>query len=123
MQYLLAYANWLVVLSDNADICHFTEEESHIEVSFEYVVDVVENEGRADDFSGIEMRVYNDPGYNVRDEKIDLEFIDRAKTAFKKDMGINLLDLYDFMTYLQMSFNEENAEKKGANVYKILKKE
>jgi len=59
----------------------------------------------------------------VRDEKIDLEFIDRAKTAFKKDMGIDLLDLYDFMTYLQISFNEENAEKKGANVYKILKKE
>ena len=27
------------------------------------------------------------------------------------------------MTYLQISFNEENAEKKGANVYKILKKE
>ena len=123
LQYLLAYANWLVVLSDNADMCHFTEEESHIEVSFEYVVDVVGNEGRADDFSGIEKRVYNDPGYNVRDEKIDLEFIDRAKTAFKKDMGIDLLDLYDFMTYLQISFNEENAEKKGANVYKILKKE
>lgn len=123
LQYLLAYANWLVVLSDNADMCHFTEEESHIEVSFEYVVDVVENEGRADDFTGIETRVYNDSGYNVRDEKIDLKFIERVKTAFKEDTGIELLDLYDFMTYLQMSFCEENAEKKGANVYKILKEE
>lgn len=26
-QYLLAYANWLVVLGDNADMCYFTEDE------------------------------------------------------------------------------------------------
>ena len=39
---LLAFSNWLVVLNDNADICHFTEDESHINVNFDYVVDTLD---------------------------------------------------------------------------------
>ena len=41
---LLAYANWLVVLSDVADICYFADNEAYIEITNEYVVDTLADE-------------------------------------------------------------------------------
>lgn len=35
---LLAYANWLVVLNDVADMCHFADNEAYIEITDEYLI-------------------------------------------------------------------------------------
>lgn len=117
LEYLLAYANWLVVLNDNADICHFTDKESHINVTFEYVVDVLENEGRAEQFGNVTKRVYGDKGYSPVGDKEDLEFIEKVKVAFKQDTNIELLDMFDFLQYLQINFKKEESSEICPNVY------
>lgn len=118
-QYLLAYANWLVILSDNADICHFTEEEAHIEVTFEYVVDVLENEGRGEELGDIPKRMYNDKGYTISDDEQDHEYIEKLQLAFYQDTDIELSKLLAFMDYLQMYFLPEKANEIRPNVYSI----
>jgi hypothetical protein len=118
-EYLLAYANWLVVLNDNADILHFTEDEAYIEVTFEYVVDVLENEDRSDEFNNIHQRVYDDSGYTLSGDEEDFQYIEKLKQAFKQDTGIELINLFDFMDFLQMHFSQAEALEIKPNVYSI----
>lgn len=123
LEYLLAYANWLVVLNDNADICHFTDKEFHINVTFEYVIDVVENEGRAEEFCNVAKRVYGDKGYSRAGDKGDLEFVEKIKRAFKKDTDFEMLDMFNFLQYLQFKFKKEDSLEIYPNVYCIDKNE
>lgn len=50
---LLAYANWLVVLNDVADMCHFADNEAYIEITDEYVVDTLADDQDAEALSGL----------------------------------------------------------------------
>ncbi|MFA9421968.1 MAG: hypothetical protein ACERLG_00205 [Sedimentibacter sp.] len=117
LEYLLAYSNWLVVLSDNADIFHFTEEEAYIVVSFEYVVDVYENETRNKEFGDVTKRVYDDSGYAIAGDEQDFIFIEKLKSAFKQDVGFEWIDLLDVMNCLQRFISEQHVIEVRPNVY------
>ena len=101
-QYLLAYANWLVVLGDNADMCHFTEDEVYVEVSGEYIIDV-ESKRVSGHQLGIELarRMYDNPGHFERDDSADGQYFEKAKQAFKIDTGVPLEVFLSFMYYLE----------------------
>ena len=117
-QRLLAYANWLVVLADIADICHFTDVEAHIEVSFEKVVDVIGE--TKENLDMLSRRIYGDKGYCFSAGQKDKDFMARANKAFKDDMGIELRFVLDFLDYLsKRSVGIEIAP----NVFEVLESE
>lgn len=117
-QGLLAYANWLVVLTDNADICNFTDAEAHIEVSVEKVVDVI---GKTkDNVDELSRRMYGDEGYGLSTRQQDKEFIERAKNAFEDDTGIELRFVLDFLDYLS---KRNIGVELAPNVFEVLESE
>ena len=56
---LLAYANWLVVLNDVADMCHFADDEAYIEITDEYVVDTLSDDQDAEKPNNLHHRIYS----------------------------------------------------------------
>lgn len=105
-QYLLAYANWLVVLSDNADMCYFTDDEVYIKVSGEYIIDVESNR-ESDQTLGEELakRMYDNPGRFERDRSADEKFFEKIKQAFARDTGVPLEVFLKLMFYLETGGN------------------
>lgn len=101
-QYLLAYANWLVVLGDNADMCYFTEDEVYVEVSGEYIIDVESNREHGNHL-GTELakRMYDNPGHFERDNSADKQYFEKAKQAFESDTGVPLEVFLTIMYYLE----------------------
>ena len=117
---LLAFSNWLVVLSDNADICYFTEKEAHINVNFDYTIDIIfedEKNQKSDDFN---LRVYSNNDYGIKGDEIDLEFVEKAKAAFLQDTSIELINILDVCYYIQRyAVEESECIKLLDNVYSI----
>lgn len=107
IEQLLAYANWLVVLSDNADICHFTDDEAHIEVSFENVMYVI-GDYDSDKASFIANRLYDDGGYATKGDEIDQQCFKEVKEAFESDTGVLFDYLIDFLGFLSWEISEYN---------------
>lgn len=102
LQYLLAYANWLVVLSDDADMCHFTEKEVCVEVTSEYLIDVDTNTGmRTSAIDKLPKRLYDNPGYIERDYDEDNRCFENVKDKFKNDTDISLANFLSFLYYLE----------------------
>lgn len=102
LQYLLAYANWLVVLSDDADMCHFTEKEVCVEVSSEYLIDVDTNTGwRTSALDELPKRMYDNPGYIERDYDEDNRCFENVKAKFEIDTDISLAHFLSFLYYLE----------------------
>lgn len=123
LEYLLAYANWLVVLSDNADVCHFTDEETHIVVTSEYNVDVEDDEDFTKQLSGLHKRMYDDTGDLERNPEADKEYCDKTIEEFEKDTDISFINLMTLLNYLQRGFNDDIVIDSYNNVYKVSKKE
>ena len=108
MQYLLAYANWLVVLSDDADKCHHTEKEVRLEVTNEYLINVEINIGSKEkEIRDLSKRMYDNPGYFDRDYEEDNRFYNKTKLKFKEDTGIELEQLISFLYYLEIGGNND----------------
>lgn len=117
LEVLLAYANWLVVLSDNADICHFTEDEVHVNVSFENVVDIISNENGDSYTSNIAQRIYNDFGYGIVGDEEDKAYYLKTTDAFLKDTGLNFAVMLDFLDFLCLELVCEQEKEIAPNVY------
>lgn len=101
-QYLLAYANWLVVLGDNADICYFTEDEVYVEVSGEYIIDVESKRKTDNPFgTGLARRMYDNPGHFERDNDADTMYFEKVKKAFEVDTDVPLEVFLSLILYLE----------------------
>lgn len=116
LEFLLAYSNWLLVLSDITDLCHFTEADSHIKINFEYVVDVYLDKEREDMFEKLLRRMYDFEDYTIIGDDVDKDYFGKAEQAFKADIGFGLLDLFEFFNFLQMGFMGYRYKKIGNNV-------
>ncbi len=102
IQDLFAYANWLVVLSEDSDKCFFTEKEVKIEVTSEYLIEVDTNTGlRTELADGAARRQYDDPGFIKRDYDEDLKQFEIVKDNFQKDTNIKYDDFIVFLSYLE----------------------
>lgn len=117
---LLAFSNWLVVLNDNADICYFTDNEAHINVNFDYVVDTLAENNDGKNTEEFSKRVYNDNTYLIKGDEIDKEYVENTKNSFEQDTGIKLIDLFDVCSYFQRyAIEEQKCIKLSDNVYSI----
>ena len=120
---LLAYANWLVVLNDVADMCHFADNEAYIEITDEYVVDTLADDQDAEALSGLHHRIYSYSGGLKRDHETDFKYLEKVKETFKEDMGFDLTDFLDILSYFSNSFSETIVKKIGNNVFRAPMKE
>lgn len=120
---LLAYANWLVVLNDVADMCYFADNEAYIEITNEYVVDTLADDQNAEKLDGVHHRIYSYSEGLKRDHEIDCKYLEKVKETFQEDMGFAFIDFMDILSYFSYSFSETIAKKIGHNVFKAPIKE
>ncbi len=120
LQHLLAFSNWLVVLSDSADICYFTDQEAHIKVNYDYVVDTFSEESDDSKIENFNKRVYSSNGYTIKGDKEDYEFLEKVQEQFKNDTNIDIICIFDVCHYFQRYAVEENkCTQLSSNVYSI----
>ncbi|MCY6483795.1 SEC-C domain-containing protein [Clostridium aestuarii] len=104
LEFLMAFANWLVVLQDNADLCYNSERESHIEINFEFIVDVIAEDEVELQKEELEQRIYNNQDYTIKGDEEDRVFMEAAISAYKKDTDIDFKNMLSLIEYLQLSF-------------------
>ncbi len=113
---LLAFTEWIIILSDNADICYYTKDEAHITIDFEYVVENVLDLNEESNYS---KRVYEKNGYTISNDDEDKKFFMNIKDSFKKESGISLNLLSDFCYFLQIEFTKYTYNQLSQNVYEM----
>ena len=87
---LLAFADWLVVLQDNSDVCFHTESDVSIEVDHQYTVNVVVSDASAQQYEEILLRKYAQLDYTTKGDEIDRQYILQCAHAFLEDTGVEL---------------------------------
>lgn len=115
---LLAYANWLIVLNDVADMCHFTESEAYIEINEDFTIDTMPS-NKNENSHQLLKRIYDYSSGLSRDNQIDIEFVSNFKSSFEKDTGLNFEILHDLLIYLRVGFDEKIVKRIGRNVYSV----
>ena len=104
--FLIAYANWLVVLNDVADMCHFSEKEAFVEITGEYVVDTM-SDNESENVSDLQFRVYQYSDGIARENDIDVQYYKLIKESIKTDLGFEFDKFMEVVSYF--SFATPNA--------------
>lgn len=118
--FLIAFADWLVVLQDSADTCHYTDFDLSISVDSEYKVDTLLNEDLRTRYDAILLRKYRTTDYHIKDDTLDLTFLEKAIEAFRQDTGIDLSLLVSLLEYMQLALIEDELAKEiYPNVFEI----
>lgn len=118
INFLLAYANWLVVLNDVADMCYFADTEAYIEITSEYVVDTLSDEQHSEKMDNLHHRVYSYSDGLKRNADIDCKYIEKVKETIKGDIGLDFQSFIDALSYFSHSFSNEIVDKIGSNVFR-----
>ena len=106
-QNLLAFADWLVVLQDNADNCHFSDLDVSIQIDNEYKVDTVLSQYSSLQYEEMILRKYGQNDYTIKNDEIDKEYLIQCSKAFLADTGIELSLLISLLEYLQLEVVEK----------------
>lgn len=106
-EFLLAFADWLVVLQDDADTCHYTDFDLSISVDSEYKVDTLLSENARQNYDALLLRRYNTRDYQIKDDTVDLDFFKKAINAFHQDTGIELGVLVSLVEYMQLGIVQD----------------
>lgn len=118
--FLIAFADWLVVLQDSADTCHYTDFDLSINVDSEYKVDTLLSEDTRARYDAILLRKYSTTDYHIKDDALDLEFFEKAIEAFNQDTGIDLSLLVSLIEYMQLGIiDDEVVTEIYPNVFEI----
>ncbi len=121
--YLLAFANWLVVLQDNADICHHTDLDLYVTIDSEYKVDTIFNDDARKQHELMLLRKYNSTDYYIKNDKEDLEFFNKAIEGFNKDTKVDYRLLISLLDYMELrAINDGIANEVYPNVFEINRK-
>lgn len=100
---LLAFADWLVVLQDNADSCHYSNFDVSITIDREYKLDTILAESSEKQYEQILLRKYNNQGkYTIENDEKDKEYLMQCASAFLTDTGIDFGTLISLLEYLQL---------------------
>lgn len=118
INFLLAYANWLVVLNDVADMCYFADTEAYIEITSEYVVDTVSDAQQSEKIDNLHHRVYSYSDGLKRNADIDGKYLEKVKETIKEDIGLDFQSFIDVLSYFSYSFSDEIVNKIGSNVFR-----
>lgn len=107
-EYLLAFSDWLVVLQDAADTCHHTDFDLSISVDTEYKIDTVLSDSSHQKYDKLLERKYSTEDYRIKDDNIDKSFLQKAKNAFKRDVGIDFELIIALIEYMQLAIIQDN---------------
>ena len=118
IKFLLAYANWLVVLNDVADMCYFADTEAYIEITSEYVVDTLSDEQHSEKIDNLHHRVYSYSDGLKSNADIDCKYLEKVKETIKEDIGLDFQSFIDALSYFSHSFSDEIVNKIGSNVFR-----
>ena len=119
---LLAFADWLVVLQDNADTCYFTDYDLSINIDSEYKVDTVLSGFSELQYEQILLRKYRQKDYTIKDDEKDKEFLMQCTSAFLLDTGVEIGTLVSLLQYLQLEVVEKSfVEEVYPNVFETTK--
>lgn len=119
-EYLLAFADWLVVLQDAADTCFHIEFDLSISVDSEYKVDTIISEQASAQFGQMLLRKYSSKDYRIKNDQTDIEFFKQALEAFKQDTTIDLGLLVSLANYMQLGIVQDGiANEIYPNVFKV----
>lgn len=99
---LLAFADWLVVLQDNADTCYFTDLDLLIEIDSEYKVETIFSEFSELQYEEMLLRKYAQEHYTIKEDERDQEFLIQCVGAFLDDTGVEMGILISLLEYLQL---------------------
>lgn len=120
--FLLAFADWLVILQDAADTCFHTDFDLKISVDDEYRVDTILDESMLEKYGELISRKYSVKDYPIKDDATDEDFFKRAIDAFREDTGLDMKALIFLIEYMQLkSIQENTAVEVYPNVFEIEK--
>ena len=118
LEQMIAYANWLLVLSDNADFCYFSETDVHINISSEKIIDV-KYDYLDHGFNSLAKRIYDDPGYEIRGDDNDKQFYLQVIKGFSIDTGIDFSLLMAFLSYISLEVDDFSYTELFPNVFSV----
>ena len=122
--YLLAFADWLVVLQDDADMCHFNDPNFTISIDVDYKVTPILSDEIQMQYGNLLLRKYNTTDYHIKSDTIDESFLKQSAEAFKKDTGVDLGLVLSLAEYMQLGITQDGvAEEVYTNVFAVKKKE
>lgn len=122
--YLLAFADWLVVLQDDADMCYFNDPNFTISVDVDYKVTPILSAGIQIQYGNLLLRKYNTTDYHIKSDTIDESFLKQSAEAFKKDTGVDLGLVLTLVEYMQLGITQDGVAKEVyTNVFAVKKDE
>lgn len=107
--FLLAFADWLVVLQDDSDMAHFGSDWIGFEVTSQFNVNTILNDQAEAKVNEIINRRYNYPDYSRKGDTTDQQYVARVAEAFEKDLGFSLSLFYDILRYLKWHFADNTS--------------
>lgn len=121
--YLLAFADWLVELQSDADMCFFNDPNFIISVDQDYKISPILSDEIQRQYREIILRKYNTSDYQIKSDTVDESFIKQAAEAFKSDTGVDLPLLLPFLEYMQLGIIQDGvANEVYFNVFSVEKK-
>ncbi len=119
-EFLIAFANWLVVLQDNADTCHYTDLDIYVSVDSEYKVDAIDTKDAKEKYDSMLLRKYNTKDYYIKNDEVDIDFFEKAMEQFCNDTNVNFQLLILLLDYMQLMLIQEDIAKEiYPNVFSI----
>ena len=120
--YLLAFADWLVVLQDDADMCHFNDPNFTISVDTDYKVTPILSDKIQMQYGNLLLRKYNTTDYHIKSDAIDESFLKQSAEAFKKDTDVNLSLVLSLAEYMQLGIVQDGvAQEIYPNIFSVKK--
>lgn len=118
--FLLAFAEWLVTLQNDADTSYFTELDIIISVDNEYRIDTMRSEEAQQRSEEIILRKYKTKDYHIKSDADDKVFAEQAIEAFKTDTGIDFRLMLSLAEYMQLqNIGDDIAEEIYPNVFAV----
>lgn len=119
---LLAFADWLVVLQDNADNCYYTELDVEIYIDSEYKVDTIFSEYSNNKYEELFRRKYEQVDYTHKNDEQDKQHLLDSIQAFNSDTGIEFNILISLLDYLKLDIaHKEFSQEVAPSVFEIKK--
>lgn len=121
---LLAFADWLVVLQDNADNCYYNELDVEIQIDSEYKVDTVFSQYSDERYEELFRRKYNQKDYSHKNDDKDKQYLLDAIRAFETDTNIDFNIFISLLEYLQLDVAYKDFSQEIApSIFEIKKSE
>lgn len=104
---ILAFADWLVALQDNADTCYYADSDISIEIDSEYKVNTILSKASELQNEQMLLRKYEQQDYAIKNDETDKEYFKCCASAFLEDTCVDFKILISLLEYFQLEIVEK----------------